>query len=129
MSQQKEKSNAPWILGIIGLFLTILHFACAFLCSAGLAVTKVATEGEAAGDKMMEAGMGVTYLVIGIMVLCFILSFFGKSKLSRATGVLMILGGIVAGALSCVYLSIPGLAAGFVYLFGGISSINNYRRV
>ena len=22
MSQQKEKSNAPWILGIIGLFLT-----------------------------------------------------------------------------------------------------------
>ena len=129
MSQQKEKSNAPWILGIIGLFLTILHFACAFLCSAGLAVTKVATEGEAAGDKMMEAGMGVTYLVIGIMVLCFILSFFGKSKLSRATGVLMILGGIVAGALSCVYLSIPGLAAGFVYLFGGISSINNYKRV
>ena len=114
---------------MIGLFLTILHFACAFLCSAGLAATKVATEGEAAGDKMMEAGMGVTYLVIGIMVLCFILSFFGKSKSSRTTGVLMILGGIVAGALSCVYLSIPGLAAGFVYLFGGISSINNYKRV
>ena len=52
MSQQKEKSNAPWILGIIGLFLTILHFACAFLCSAGLAATKVATEGEAAGESV-----------------------------------------------------------------------------
>lgn len=129
MSEQKKKSNAPWILGIIGLFLTILHFACAFLCSAGLAVTEVVSKDEQAGDKMMEAGMGVTYLVIGIMALCFVLSFFGKSKSSCITGTLMILGGIVAGAMSCLFFSVPGLAAGFVYLFGGISSINNYKRI
>lgn len=36
MSEQKVKSNAPWILGIVGIFLTILHYACAVLCSAAV---------------------------------------------------------------------------------------------
>lgn len=38
MSKVKTKSNAPWILGILGVFPTILHLCCAILCAAATVV-------------------------------------------------------------------------------------------
>lgn len=129
MSEQKTKSNAPWILGIVGLFLTILHYACAVVCAAALSAHEAVAKDAAAGDRMADAGVFYANFVAGIMLLCFLLSFFGKGKHSKFVGVLIVLGGITAGAMSCVNLSIPGLAAGFVYLFAGISSILNSKKI
>ena len=58
MSEPKVKSNAPWILGIIGVFLTVLHFACAVLCSAaaGFAVE---------GSKNFESTAGEVGIALG----------------------------------------------------------------
>lgn len=128
MSEQKTKSNAPWILGIIGLFMTIMHYACAIVCAATLGVHEAVAKDAAAGDHMADAGVFYANFVSGIMLLCFLLSFFGKGNHSKIVGILIVLGGITAGAMSCVNLSIPGLAAGFIYLFAGISSISNSKK-
>ena len=50
MSEQKTKSNAPWILGIVGLILTVVHTACAVICSAAISAGD-----EAFGGAVKEA--------------------------------------------------------------------------
>lgn len=131
MSEQKVKSNAPWILGIIGVFLTIAHTACAVLCTAAISAGDQALGGasqEAAQDTFNK-GMNVASIGIGIMVLCFILSFFGKSKASTFTGLLLILGGLAAAGVSIAHFSAAGIAAGIVYFCAGISSICNRNKI
>ena len=79
MSEQKTKSNAPWILGIIGIFLTILHYACAIACSAGLAGLGGAAGDAEGGAKAADSSLMFGTVAAGIMFVCFILSFFRKS--------------------------------------------------
>ena len=128
MSEQKTKSNAPWILGIVGIFLTILHYACAIACSAGLAGLggiDVGIGGAKAADNSLMCGT----VAAGIMFVCFILSFFGKSKASTFTGLLLIVGGITSVCMSIPHFSVAGVAAGIVYMCAGISSICNRKKV
>ena len=121
MSEHKEKSNAPWILGIIGLPLIIMHYACAIVCSAGLAA--------GSGAETADASMGVATTAAGVMVACFILSFLGKSKISGFTGILLVLGGLTALFMSIPHFSGAGVAAGVCFLCAGISSICNRKKV
>lgn len=60
---QKVKSNAPWILGIIGVFLTVLHFACAVLCSA--AAGFVVEEGKNSEATAGEVGVALGDALLG----------------------------------------------------------------
>ena len=131
MSEQKTKSNAPWILGIVGLILTVVHTACAVICSAAISAGDEAFGGaskEAAQDTFNQ-GMNVASIGIGIMAVCFILSFFGKSKASGLTGMLLIIGGIAAAGVSIAHLSVGGIVAGIVYMCAGISSICNRKKI
>ena len=77
----------------------------------------------------MDNGMFVANLGAGLMVLCFILSFFGKSKASGFTGLLLIVGGIAAAGVSVAHFSAGGIAAGIVYMCAGISSICNSKKI
>jgi len=131
MSEQKTKSNAPWILGIVGLILTAVHTACAVICSAAISAGDEAFGGaskEAAQDTFNK-GMDVAAIGIGIMAVCFILSFFGKSKASGLTGLLLILGGIAAAGVSIAHFSAGGIAAGIIYMCAGISSVCNRKKI
>ena len=130
MSEQRTKSNAPWILGIVGLILTVVHTACAVICTAAVATIDKnvgASEEVAQGD--MNQGMTITLIGMAIMAVCFILSFFGKSKASGLTGMLLIIGGIAAAGVSIAHLSVGGIAAGIVYMCAGISSICNRKKI
>lgn len=129
MAEAKVKSNAPWILGIIGIFLTIAHYACAILCSAGLAALGDAAEDAEGAQAAFNASMGLGTIAALIMVVCFILTFFGKSNASKVTGILLILGGITAAGMSCPHLSVAGLAAGVIYMCAGISSCCNAKKI
>ena len=133
MSEQniKTKSNAPWILGIVGIFLTILHYACAVVCSAAVASGDEVFGGadKASAQQTMDNGMFVANIGAGLMILCFILSFFGKSGKSKLTGLLLIVGGIASACISIAHFSAAGIAAGIVYLCAGISSICNCKKV
>ena len=131
MSEPKVKSNAPWILGIVGIFLTIVHWACAGVCSAAVASGDEVFGGadKASAQQTMDNGMFVANLGAGLMVLCFILSFFGKSKKSGLTGLLLIVGGMAAAGISIAHISVGGIAAGVVYMCAGISSICNRNKI
>ena len=126
----RVKSNAPWILGIVGVFLTILHGACAYACTVakGAATVLGPNGSEDAAKQEMTSSLAVAGIAIAIMLACFALTFFGKSKFSKITGMLLILGSIVITILSFVHLSVPGLAAACVYLAAGITSIGNAKK-
>ena len=127
----KPKSNAPWILGIVGIFLTILHYACAVVCTATIAAGDEVFNNadKATSQQTMDNGMAVANFGAGLMALCFILSFFGKSKSSKVTGIVMVLAGIISAGLSIAHFSFAGIAAGIVYMCSGISSICNSKKV
>lgn len=130
----KPKSNAPWILGIIGVFLTILHYACAIVCAAATGAAKTGFSDRYTGEELMEANaaveqsMSVANFSILVFGICFILSFFGKGKHSKLTGMILIVGGIVGSICSIAHFSFAGIAAGIVYMCAGISSICNSKK-
>lgn len=131
MSEQKTKSNAPWILGIVGLILTAVHTACAVICSAAISAGDEVFAGasKTAAQDTFNTGMNVAAVGIGIMAVCFVLSFFGKSKASGFTGFLLVIGGIAAAGVSIAHFSAGGIAAGIVYMCAGISSICNRNKI
>lgn len=144
--ENSTKSNAPWILGIIAFVLSIPNILCATLCAAATTVgaaiaaspdpfttttdadAQAATEAAAATATVAS---GLLWTVIVASILCFIFSFFGKSKNSHVTGILTIIGGayIFIQALIGLGSWIWGTAAGILYLIGGIYSILNKKRL
>ena len=131
MSEQKTKSNAPWILGIVGLVLTVVHTACAIICSAAISAgdTVFNDASDAEAQATFDNGMNVAAIGVGIMAICFVLSFFGKSKASGLTGFFLVIGGIAAAGISVAHFSAGGIAAGIVYMCSGISSICNRKKI
>lgn len=146
---QKTKSSAPVILGVIGFVLGLPAVLCLTVCAAVTSGTSVvATEmakqvarqgsvydGQTAeAVKILQSGGDTASAVTSMLVffvICwlagFILSFFGKSKISATTGILLILCGgamIVASVLSISFL---GGAAAICYMIGGILSITNRK--
>lgn len=125
----KPKSNAPWILGIIGFCTSIPNVLCAMLC-AGLVAGVTETNAAANGQKADTSGIAVHLLAIVVVsVLCFILSFFGKSKKSVITGILMLLGGLFIAVTAFIGFGnwFWGLTSGVLYAIGGALSITNRK--
>lgn len=138
---QQRKSNAPWILGIIGFIFNIPNVLYATVCAAaGAAVSEAArqdavrsgdaaTANSAANSGEAFAGMLLVFVIISL--LCFILSFCGKSKISVVTGILLILGALfilINGFIGLGNMFL-GIIVGICYLIGGIYSIVNKNRV
>lgn len=134
MSEQKTKSNAPWILGLVGFALSIPQVICSILC-AGAAAGVAGASAEVAGADSAEqvataASAGIIFMLPVICTFsCFILSFFGKSKISTATGVLLILLGLLDVYACVVNLSTLGIAAAICFACAGISSICNTKKI
>jgi len=122
MSEQKTKSNAPWILGVVGFCLSIPQIFCSILCAAADASHPTGTDADGALAAYAMLPVITTFV-------CFILSFFGKSKASTATGVLMILCALADIAFCCMNISALGIAAGVCFFCAGISSICNTKKL
>lgn len=141
VTNQQHKSNAPWILGIIGFIVSIPNILCATVCAAaGAAVSEAARQdavnsgnaaAEASATNSGEAFAGMLLVFVIISLLCFILTFFGKSKISVVTGILLILGALFILVNGFVGLGnmLLGSIVGICYLIGGIYSIINKKRI
>ena len=136
VTNQQHKSDAPWILGIIG-FIVSIPTACA---AAGVAAIEAArqdavnsgnTAAEASATNSGEAFAWMLLVFAIISLLCFILSFFGKSKISVVTGILLILGALFILVNGFVGFGnmLLGSIVGICYLIGGIFSIINRKRL
>ena len=141
VTTQQHKSNAPWILGIIAFVASIPNILCATVCAAAVSgFSEIARqEAEKSGDTTTQAkaavtsgalqGLLVTLVIISLV--CFVLSFFGKSKISVITGILMILGALFIVLNSFVGPGniLWGCVAGICYLIAGCYSIINKKRI
>lgn len=139
----KTKSNAPWILGLVGFCLSIPQVCCSILCAtaaanvASAAADAAATTAELSADTTAAVqsaandavGIGITAMLpVVTTVICFVLGFFGKSKVSKTTGIVMILVALADVAACVVNFSILGIAAGVCFFSSGISSICNANK-
>lgn len=141
VNTQQHKSNAPWILGIIAFVASIPNILCATVCAAAVAGLSETAKEEAArtGDAATqttaagtsEAMAGILAAIVIVSLICFVLSFFGKSKISVITGILLVLGAIFVLISSFVGPGsiLWGSVAGVCYLIGGIFSIINKKRI
>lgn len=116
---EREKSNTPMILGIVGFVAMIPGLLCASACGAFVEGMS-ATSGESSGFGGFVFSMTAIPMIAG-----FIFSFLSKSK--------AMLSGIVMTA-SAVILLIPvilsgnwffGLITVACYLVGGILAFQN----
>ena len=135
VSVEQKKSNAAWICGLIGFITSLPNSLCALLCAgAATAAVGFTEENPAAANAAMEdAAKGATGLLIAVLavsVICFILSFMGKSKNSLITGILLILGAlfILVNAFVGFGNMVWGGATGALYLVSGIVSVVNRKR-
>ena len=122
MSEQKTKSNAPWILGIVGLALAVPNSLCTLLCSATM---------QEIGSEADKAHFNEGNVTVGVMLTLalFLLSFFGKTKISLVTGLMMLAGSLYMIFLNITQLQILGLSEGVVFLFAAIFSVTNFKKV
>ena len=108
----KFKSNAPWLLGLIALLFAIPNLWCHWQCNdAGF------TKGSEFESFMVES----FYLTLGM----FVLSLFGKSKLSAITGILIVAGALCYFIRSMTLFQLLGCIEGGLFFFAGIFSIMN----
>ena len=135
------ESNAPWTFGVIAFVLSIPNIICATLCAAvataGAAIDAsmdpfaTTASAEAQTEAAATAAAGLLWTVILASILCFVFSFFGKSKKSHITGILSVAGGAYIFIMALIGLGswLWGTAAGILYIIGGIYSIRNKKRI
>ena len=80
-------------------------------------------------NKVLDGSMAIANTTIVLFIVCFILSFFGKSKFSMITGIVMVLCGIIASIFCMIHFSFPGVAAGVLFIISGALSITNRKKV
>ena len=141
VNNQKHKSNAPWILGLVAFATSIPNILCATICAAAVsglsesakedAIREGDTAAQTAATSTTETMAGLLVALVIVSLICFILSFFGKSKISVATGVLLILGSFFIMIDSFVGPGniLWGCVSGICYLIGGCYSISNKKRI
>jgi len=141
VNNQQHKSNAPWILGIIAFVASIPNILCATVCAAvAVGISETAKEeavksgdaaAQASASGASEAFAGLLVAIVIVSLICFVLSFFGKSKISVITGILLILGSLflLASTFAGPGSILWGSVAGTCYLIGGIFSIINKKRI
>ena len=118
---QKVKSNAPRILGIVGLALAVPNFVCSVMCSE--AAKQFGTEADKAHFSESNVAIGIVLTLV-----LFLLSFFGKAKISLITGFMMLVGSLYMIYLNITQLQILGLSEGVVFLFAAIFSMTNVKK-
>lgn len=118
------KSNTPWICGLLGFLLSVPNAICTFVCAAAVGVAAAEAGEEAVGAVAFFAILGTAL----IPLVCFILSFFGKTRASIVTGILIVLSAIGMFILNIMTFSFLGLVIASLFLVSGISSICNYSR-
>ena len=125
MSEQvttvKTKSNAPWIMGIVGVALAVPNFLCSLLCSQFAKDFMSEADKQHFSENNVAIGVALTFGM-------FVLSFFGKSKISLYTGLIMLVGALYLIYLNITQLQILGLAEGVVFLFSAIFSMTNAKK-
>lgn len=136
VTEVKGKSNAPWILGLVGFGLSIPQVICSILCTGiSMAASDMASEMARTSDasKMADgvaaSGGFIFMLPVFCTFICFILSFFGKTSKSMTTGVLLIILGLADIGACIVNFSFLGIAAGICFFCSGISSVCNAKKV
>ena len=127
----QHKSNVPWILGLIAFCMSIPNFLCATVCAA--------VANEAINQNKIENGIvpnseqpddrvtGLLVAVLLVSIFAFILSFFGKSKISVITGILLILMAlfILVNGFVGFGSMFWGTITGILYIISGTFSIIN----
>ena len=127
----KHKTNATWILGIVGFVCSIPHALCFLVCAAA-AGTAEAMAGDAKGaDETLAAGAALFHLGLLAALVCFIALFFGKKdgKLPVIAGGITIAGSAFLLICSFISFSLFGIASAVCYLIGGIFCIINSKRI
>jgi hypothetical protein len=117
MENQKQISNAPMILGIIGGILGLPAAICSGACAAG-----ISTLAEGATEQT-SSDAGTTFLWIGLIaaILGLVSSFLYK-KNTKTWGGVMVLAGILAG-VTLVTFNILSLIVCILFLIGGVISL------
>lgn len=137
-----KKSNAAWICGLIGFITSLPNSLCAMLCAATVTAAEgfsagLADDGsfsEAAADAAMnETASQASILLVAVLIVsivCFALSFLGKSKNSLITGIFLILGAlfILINGFIGFGSMLWGTATGGLYLASGLVSILNQKK-
>ena len=145
-----KKSNAAWICGLIGFITSLPNSLCAMLCaatvtaaegfSAGISVGLAddgsfndAAAAAAADAAMNETASQASILLVAVLIVsivCFALSFLGKSKNSLITGIFLILGAlfILINGFIGFGSMLWGTATGGLYLASGLVSILNQKK-
>lgn len=121
---EKKKSNAAWICGLIGFITSLPNAFCAMICAGVAAAAEEANGGDGSGSA------AYFWFIILVGILCFALSFMGKSKNSMITGIVILLGGIfilINGFIGFGSI-LWGTATGGLYIASGIVSILNKKR-
>lgn len=117
------KSNTPWVCGLLGFLFSLPNFICSVICAAAVATAVEATDDE-------NAAVAGTLMIFALILplICFILGFFGKTKISIVTGILIVLASIAMVIGNVMTFSFWGLTAAILFLSSGISSICNHSR-
>ena len=94
MDSANQKSGAPWILGVVGAAISIPQICCSVICAS--AYSEIAHDPmQTVSQANTAAGLSVwSMLPVLTMVICFALSFFGKSGVTRTVGVALILAAV-----------------------------------
>lgn len=121
MNNQKQISNAPMILGIIGGILGLPAAICSGACAAGLS-----TLAEGA-TKHSSQDAGNVFLWFGLIAaLLGLVSAFLYKKNPKIWGILMLLAGILAG-ITLITFNFLSLVVCILLLIGGLIAISQKK--
>lgn len=117
MSNEKQISNAPMILGIIGGVLGLPAAICSGACAAGLS-----TFAEGA-TKQSTDDAGSVFLWIGLIAaLTGLISAFTYKKNPKGWGAMMLLAGILSG-VTLITFNLLSFVVCILFLIGGLISL------
>jgi hypothetical protein len=117
MSNEKQISNAPMILGIIGGILGLPAAICSGACAAGLS-----TLADGA-TKQSTDNAGSAFLWIGLIAAILgLVSAFLYKKDSKKWGVMMIIAGLLSG-VTLVTFNLLSFIVCILFLIGGVISL------
>jgi hypothetical protein len=117
MSNEKQISNAPMILGIIGGILGLPAAICSGACAAGLS-----TLADGA-TKQSTDNAGSAFLWIGLIAAILgLVSAFLYKKDSKKWGVIMIIAGLLSG-VTLVTFNLLSFIVCILFLIGGVISL------
>ena len=121
MDNQKQISNAPMVLGIIGGILGLPAALCSSACAAGLS-----TLAEGA-NKQSVADAGNTFLWIGLIAaLIGLVSSFLYKKNPKGWGAMMLFAGILSG-ITLVTFNFLSFVVCILFLIGGVIALTQKK--